>query len=389
MKQEMISYLSTRDKEISDLCKYLYDNAEESYKETNSSKYICNLLKEHGFSVENNYLDFPTAFYATKGSGHPKICFICEYDAVKDRGHITAHNGLTTTSYIAAISLGHIINKLSYGTVIVIGCPGEYAGGTKDVMLKQGVFDDIDVVMVSHPDTVTCESGSSSAVIPLSIKFTGHDGLSFLNGDPYTALDAVLLTFNTLNAITKGFCNDITVNSVISEGGDTPLLVPKEAEGKFYIRATNIEYASIIENKIKEIAKFTSKLLDVDVKISLYQFSSDELISNRTLNRLYNHNLKECGIINICPPRDINAAISLGSISKKVPLIHPYISIIDNEKISYGTDEFAKCTISDFAINQYKKSGLALAFTGLDIITNSNLLAEIKSEFFNCKSTFK
>ena len=67
MKQEMISYLSTHDKEISDLCKYLYHNAEESYKETNSSKYISNLLKEHGFSVENNYLDFPTDFYSKKG----------------------------------------------------------------------------------------------------------------------------------------------------------------------------------------------------------------------------------------------------------------------------------------------------------------------------------
>lgn len=389
MKQEMISYLSTHDKEISDLCKYLYHNAEESYKETNSSKYISNLLKEHGFSVENNYLDFPTAFYAKKGSGHPKICFICEYDAVKDKGHITAHNGLSTISYIAAISLGHIINKLNYGTVIIIGCPGEYAGGTKDVMLKQGVFDDIDVVMVSHPDTTTCESGTSSAVIPLSVKFTGHDGLSFLNSKPYTSLDAILLTLNILNSIAKGFCNDITINSVISEGGDTPLLVSKESECKFYIRASTINHASFVENKIKEIAEFISKLLNIEVKTSLYQFSSDELVSNKTLNRLYNHNLKECGIINICPSKNINAAISLGSISKKVPLIHPYISIVEDEKIAYGTTDFANCTISDFAIDQYKKSGLALACTGFDILTNQNLLSEIKSEFFNYTSNIK
>lgn len=388
MKQDIISYLSTLDKEIYDLCKYLYDNAEESYKETNSSKYICDLLKEHDFTVESNYLDFPTAFFASKGSGYPKICFLCEYDAVPNQGHITAHNGLTTTSYVAAISLGHIIDKLNYGSVIVIGCPGEYVGGTKDVMLKQGVFDDIDVVMVCHPDTCTCESGTSSAVVPLSVKFTGKNGLSFLNGSAYTSLDALLLTFNTLNAITKGFCSDVEVNSVISKGGETPLLVPKESEGRFYIRATNIGLARKVEDKIKEIAEFTSKILDVDFKSSLYQFSNDELISNRTLNRLYNHNLKECGIIDICPPRDINAAISLGSISKKVPVIHPYVSIVTDKNISYGSKEFLECTISDFAIEQYKRSGLALAFTGLDVITNSNLLDEIKQEFFNCESTY-
>ena len=29
-------------------------------------------------------------------------------------------------------------------------------------MVKQGVFDDIDVVMMAHPDLTTCESGTSS-----------------------------------------------------------------------------------------------------------------------------------------------------------------------------------------------------------------------------------
>ena len=68
-------------------------------------------------------------------------------------------------SVSAALALGNVIDKLG-GSVILIGCPGEYLGGTKGTMVKQGVFDDIDVVMLAHPDISTCESGSSSAIIP-------------------------------------------------------------------------------------------------------------------------------------------------------------------------------------------------------------------------------
>ena len=106
--------------------------------------------------------------------------------------------------------------------------------------------------------------------------------------------------------------------------------------------------------------------MNVDYKSSLYQFPSEELLTNRTLNRLYNHNLKECGIIDICPPKDVNASLSIGTLSKHVPVIHPYISITEDNTIKYGTKEFRDATITDYAYEQYKKSALALAFTGLD-----------------------
>lgn len=380
MKQKMISYLSTCDVEFENLCKYMYENPEESYKEKEASKEICNLLKKHDFNIETEFLDIPNAFIATKGNTYPRICFLCQYDAIKDKGHITAHNALTTTSCIAGVCLGEILKHLDRGSVVIIGCPGEYLGGTKDVMLKQGIFNDIDAVLMAHPDITTCESGSSSAIIPLSIQFKGEDGLSFLSQKEYSSLDAVLLTFSILNTLMKGFPEGVEVNYILSEGGKTPLLIPLESEAKFFIRAKNIELALVIENKIREIARYVGKLMKVSPSYSLYEPPYEELVSNTTLNRLFSHNFKECGVINICHNRDINAGISLGAISKKVPAIHPYFSIIEDEKTQYGTSEFAKCTVSEFGLDMCKKAGLALAFTGLDLITNDVLLNEAKSE---------
>lgn len=384
MKQEMISFFYKIENEIDDLCKYLYINPEESYNEHNACEYICRMLDKYNFQTTKNYLDIDNAFYSIKGSGYPKICFLCEYDAVKNKGHITGHNALTTMSVSATLALGEIISKIG-GSVILIGCPGEYLGGSKATMVKQGTFDDIDAVIECHPDTTTCESGTSSAIIPLSIKFVGNSGLSFLNKGNYTSLDSILLTFNILNSLMKGFPKDVEVNSVLSKGGFTPLLLPLEAEAKFYIRATETDIAELAESKLREIAKYVSNLTHIPSTISLYEAPNEELITNRTLNRLFSHNLKENGIISIGPAKNVYAGLSIGIVSRKVPTIHPYISLIEHEDISYGTEDFAKASISTFAHEQIRKASLAMAFTAVDLIERENLLMEVKSEFYSKK----
>ncbi len=382
MKHKIISFLSTCNDDIRDLCTYLYENPEESYKEVKSSKYICDLLHKYNFEVKKNFLNIENSFIAIKGTGHPKICYLCEYDAVNDEGHITGHNMVTAISVAATLALGNIIDELQ-GSVILIGCPGEYLGGTKATMVKQGVFDDIDVAMLAHPDTSTCESGSSSAIIPLGIKFESERKLSFLNKNSYNSLDAVLLTFNILNSIKKGFPDNLEINSVISNGGYTTLLLPSDSEIKFCIRASNTKDADYAYDKIKKIANYVTKLIDIPNKFFLYEPPSKELITNRTLNRLFSHNLKENGIINICPPKDIYAGLSMGDVSHKVPCIHPYISITDDDFIKYGSQDFAKATLSPFALKQCNITAAALSSTAIDLIQNKSLLDEVRSEFFD------
>ncbi len=381
MRQEVISYLSTEKEALFNLCKFLHDNPEDSYKEYDACKYICNFLRDRDFDIREKFLDLDTAFYAKKGNGYPKICFLCEYDAIKSKGgHITGHNLLTTISITSALGLSKVIEK-SGGTVILIGCPGEYLGGTKSTYVRQGIFDDIDVVLTAHPDIVTSESGTSKAIIPLKVTFKGHDGLSFLDFDSFTSLDGTMLTFNVINALSKGFCKKANIHTILSQGGVTPLLRPVESEGKLYIRAESTKTAKCIENKIKNLVACISDTMNLESCVELYEPPNEELLSNQVLNRLYSHNLKENGIINIGKPRDIDAGLSLGTVSHKVPCIHPYINIVDNVNIDYGTKEFADATISSFAQEQALSASYALISTALDLIESDFLLSEVKETF--------
>ncbi len=381
MRQEVISYLSTEKEALFNLCKFLHDNPEDSYKEYDACKYICNFLRDRDFDVREKFLDLDTAFYAKKGNGYPKICFLCEYDAIKSKGgHITGHNLLTTISITSALGLSKVIEK-SGGTIILIGCPGEYLGGTKSTYVRQGIFDDIDVVLTAHPDIVTSESGTSKAIIPLKVTFKGHDGLSFLDFDSFTSLDGTMLTFNVINALSKGFCKKANIHTILSQGGVTPLLRPVESEGKLYIRSESTKTAKCIENKIRNLVACISDTMNLESCVELYEPPNEELLSNQVLNRLYSHNLKENGIINIGKPRDIDAGLSLGTVSHKVPCIHPYINIVDNVNIDYGTKEFADATISSFAQEQALSASYALISTALDLIESDFLLSEVKETF--------
>ena len=380
MKQEIVTSLSLLDKEIFNISKYIYDNPEKSFHEYKCCNYLINILKKSSFDVTENFINIPTAFYAQYGNTHPKICFVCEYDSADGLGHISGHNLISSISMGAALSLAKVIDKIG-GSIIVIGCPGESIGSSKVTMVRQGVFDGIDAVLMAHPDTITAESGSSSALIPLEITYKSESGVSFRPVSSYSALDAGILTFNALNILSKGLNTNTSVDGIISEGGISPSLTPSLWKGKFYIRGPKMAYIEQVEKKLRNLVASISNFLDIYGDVSLYELPYEELITNSTLSRIFSHNLKESGIIDISLPKDTLSSLSLGTVSQVVPCIHPYISIIEDDSIKYASPEFAMATISRFAHERVLKTAQALAITALDLIQKESLLNEINLEF--------
>lgn len=385
MKQEIVTYLSTIKDLLYDLTKYIYDNPEKSFYEYKSSKYISNILVENGFNVTENSLLIPTAFYAEYGSGHPKICFICEYDALENKGHIVGNNLESAMSVGAALSLSKVIDRIG-GSVVVVGCPGELIGGSKITMVKQGLLKDIDVVLMAHPHITTAESGTSSALLPLSIRYNNQNNTNYFKKDGYTALDACIFTFTSINMLSKGFPSDIVLDGVISNGGVNPASLPNKTESKFYIKASSINSLQIVEDKIKYLVKAISYIMNLNGEVTYYEPPCEQLNTNKALSRIFCHNLKENGIIDCEGIMDNSGGLSLGNVSHTVPCIHPYINIIEDSSIKYSTPAFAEATLSSFAQNRMLGTAQSLAITALDLIQKEELLNEVRNEFYNIKN---
>ncbi|MBN3391387.1 M20 family peptidase [Clostridium botulinum] len=383
MKQKIVSYLKSIESDLFNISKYLYDNPETSFNEYKSCKYLIDILKKNNFNVQENYYNIPTSFYAEFGKGYPKICFFCEYDAPSEIGHVSGHNLVSSISLGAALSLSKVIDNFS-GTIIVMGTPGESLSGSKVTLAKQGAFKDIDVGLMVHPDEVTCQSGSSMAILPLKIKFRGKETLSYENTNVFSSLNGLLYTFNSINLLKQSINKNFHVDKLVINSGKDPYISSNTTEAKFYIRSKSISTAIYVEKRIRKIVDNVNSLLNLDSEICFFELPYRELITNKRLSRLFCHNLKEAGIIDICNEKNTVSGLSLGTVSHYTPCIHPYISILDkNSSVNYFTKEFADETLTKHAQQNALKASQALSLTALDLIQNDMLLKEVKKKFFN------
>lgn len=383
MKQQIISYVSTIKDELISLNNYLYDNCEEAFIETTSCEYIVGLLKKHTFEVIENFLDIKTAFYASFGSGHPKICYLCKYSGFPD-GHIYGNNISTTMSIGAAIALASV-TELIGGSVVLIGCPGDHMNGAELSMVKENVFDDMDIIISPTSNINTIESGDSKASIPLKIIYSCDYHSTLSNNSLNPALDACLLTFNTLSMLIKSSCSKCLIDDVSIEALHCLTDGKQKAEVSFSIKSSHLKYSEDLELKLRNFVNSSSSILGVEVSISLHGMPTENLLSNSTLSRLFTHNLKESGIINISSKEDNNLGLGIGTVSHTTPCIYPSIGITQNQNVTLPSIEFGKETLTEFAIKQMLYAINALAITGVDIIEKIHLIEDMNIELHNMK----
>lgn len=376
MKQEIISYLSTKKDDIYNLSNYLYNNPETSYKEYKACSYIINMLKAHDFDIQENYCNIPTSFYAQYGSGHPKICYICKYTSTENVGHIFGNNVNASMSIGAAIGLSKVISK-SGGSVILIGCPGEYSNGVELALTKEKCFEDIDVIIAPHCDISTAESGTSLASIPIKIVYKQDSNIKNKELPSISSLDAYLFILSTLSQLLKGLASNYSIDTVSIRNASTCLNSYPQSEAKLYLRASKLIEAKVLEKTISDFTCSMNGIMNMTADISLFELPSEELLTNRSLSRIFTHNLKECGIIDIDSCKNAHYGLGIGSISHITPCIYPSICITKDTTISCPSQTFALETQTDFCKNNMIKASEALALTGLDLIENHDLLREI------------
>lgn len=366
--------------------KALYDHPELGDEEYESMKLLVDYLREHDFKVETGLVNRPTSFRAefTSGKPGPTIAYLAEYDALPGIGHGCGHNLIATMSTGAGIILSKVINEIG-GRVIVLGTPAEETNGAKVPMVKQGIFDDIDVAMMAHPFGESTESGPMLAIDAIQFAFTGKSAHAAAAPEQgINALDSVIQLFNGINAIREHVPSDVKMHGVISKGGQAANIVPDYAVAQYYFRSNSRDTLDQVVAKAKKIAEGAALMTGATVEISNYEISYDNLITNQTLSSCFTKNMKEISQQPVQPPRKAAGSADIGDVSRVVPAIHPMIGLNDASLVLHTT-EVADKTITKDGDNALMYGALSLAKTGNDVITNPDLLSKIKKEFQNSK----
>lgn len=361
----------------------IYANPEVKYEEIKASGLLSRTAKEHGFKIEKPLADLETAFKASFEGSDPRVClaFLAEYDALPAIGHACGHNLIAGAVLGASLGLCHYKEKLP-ARIELIGTPAEEGGGGKVILADAGVFNHIDAAMMFHPSGKNVIKKSTLARRKLNIEFFGKSAhASSVPEKGINALDALLQTFNSINAIRQHLRDDTRIHGIISHGGNVPNVVPDYTKALFYIRAMDDEYCDIALEKVKSCARGAALATGCEVKLDMTG-SYKALKTNIPLLEAFKRNCENQGIVfddSVDPHKNLGST-DMGNVSHVTPAIHPYLSIGDPELAGHST-EFFKAAGSKKGLDTMILAAKALAATALDIMFDDDLLSAVKKDF--------
>ena len=392
LKREVVRRVGDIAPALGELSLRIHANPEPGYGERQACAWLCQALEERGFEVLRAPGGLETAFCARRGAGHPVVAFLAEYDALPEVGHGCGHNLIGAASIGAATALAGLLDRLS-GTVMVIGTPAEEGAvddaGGKAVLLERGVFAGVDAAMMFHPSTHTSVATTTTAREALEISFRGR--AAHAAGSPaegINALDAVILLFNSINALRPALREGSSIHGVITHGGVVPNIIPEHAAARVYVRAPTHSDLAEASRRVRDCAQGAALATGATPAIRTYARTYLSMAPNRVLAALFSANLALLRVRAENVPRGAGST-DMGNVSQVLPALHPYIAIPGLRAVPSHSRPFADAAGSARGLRTMLLAARLLALTGADLLGDPDLVAQAWAAHANPRAIAK
>ena len=263
LKREAVADVESRAAFTQQMVDQIFSFGELGFQETETSKYLVDLLRREGFRVETNYAGIPTAFVATWGSGKPVVTLGTDIDGIPQAsqqpgvacraplvpgapGHGEGHNAGMGVIVTAALAVKKIMEREKLpGTIKIWPGVAEEQIGTKAYFVRQGLFRDADANIFAHVSSnfgVAWGSPDGTGLVSVLYGFKGLSAHSA--GAPWrgrSALDAVELMAQGWNYRREHIRLPHRSHYIFVNAGDQPNVVPQNASIWFYFRETTYQ----------------------------------------------------------------------------------------------------------------------------------------------------
>lgn len=386
METKIKQYIKDHETYFVNLSHQIHQHPEIGNEEYFACQLLTNTLRERGFEVETNVAGHETGFVARYKSSipGPVIGFLAEYDALAGLGHGCGHNIIGVSSVLAACSLTSLLETVG-GELVVFGTPAEEGGdngSAKGSFVNDGVFEGVDACMMIHPGNKTAITSASLANHPIEFEFYGRP--AHAAGCPekgINALDAMILFFSGVNALRQHVTSDVRIHGIITHGGDAPNIIPEYTKSRFYVRANTIATCEEVTEKVIQVAKGAALSTGCELKYNTYQNIVEDLVVYPLFNELFKEVATEVGLlVEEVDPNGSKGSTDAGNVSQVIPTIHPSVKICDSSVVAH-TEGFKQAAISKEGDLGLLQSSEILARIALKLLTDDELLREIKEEF--------
>ncbi|MBZ6379326.1 amidohydrolase [Pacificimonas flava] len=302
-----------RDRNV-EVASTIWGLAELGYQETKSSELLQDRLAAAGFEINAGVAGAPTAFTATYSTGDgPVIGIMGEFDALPgfsqaaepakqtvanlDAGHACGHHMFGTASASAAIAVKDWLTETGTpGTVRFYGTPAEEGGAGKVYMVREGLFDDVDVALHWHPgaqnsaDIATSNSNKSG-----KFRFYGKSAHAAAAPEQgRSALDGVEAMDMMANMMREHMPQESRMHYVITAGGRAPNVVPDFAEVFYYVRNPDAEVVRETFERLVKVAEGAALGTETRMDYEVIH-GAMPLLPNETLQQLVHEKMTQVG----------------------------------------------------------------------------------------------
>ncbi|MGH3517611.1 MAG: M20 family metallopeptidase [Haloechinothrix sp.] len=373
--------ISAADKDVLGLSHRLHANPEVAWEEERASRWLAGHLDDLGYDVSHGVCGLPTAVAARSGSGPLHIGICAEYDALPGLGHACGHNMIAASALGAAAALRPLADDLGL-TVSVLGTPAEEGGGGKIIMLERGAFAGIHAAMMVHPAPVDVAEADPFAVSHVRVRF--HGKASHAAAYPergVNAADAFTVSQVAIGLLRQQLPSSIRVHGVVTRGGEAPNAIPELTEGRWYLRAANLEQLADIDPRVRRCFEAGALATGCELEIEPESEPYSEFVNDHDLVALYRHHALALGrrFADGHPAARMNrASTDMGNVSRVIPAIHPYIGIDSLPAVNHQ-QEFAAHCVSPSADRAVLDAAAAMARTIADMANDPALRTRLAS----------
>ena len=295
----------------------IWDNAELGYQEMDSSELLSDALEKEGFKINKSVAGIPTAFIAEFGSKGPVIAILGEFDALPGlaqstspfkevinnatgAGHACGHHLFGAASAWAAVSIKEWLVENNFdGRIRFYGTPAEEGGSGKVYLAREGLFEDVDIVLHWHPDQVN-SANSKTSNSNKSGKFTFKGISAHAAGSPElgrSALDGVEAMNMMVNMMREHVPQESRLHYVITKGGLAPNVVPDLAEVYYYVRHPNMQMVDELFQRVVKAANGAAEGTETSMTYEVMH-GNYSLLPNDVIQKKMHSNLQMYGGFN-------------------------------------------------------------------------------------------
>ncbi|MEU5770032.1 amidohydrolase [Streptomyces asoensis] len=351
----------------------LHADPEYAFAEERAATLLTGELRRAGFDVRQGVAGMPTAFTARHGEGRPTVALLLEYDALPGLGHACGHNLIAAAGLGAALAVRAVLEP-GAGSVLAVGSPAEEGGGGKVLEAEAGIFDDVDAALMFHPGVYDWARAPLTAQEQYRIGF--HGRAAHPTGNPTEGVDALaalVQLFNVLASLGPRLPEASHVQGIVTHGGTATNIVPPYAEGLFGLRAATTGALDDLAARLRACAAGVALATGTTESVERAGVRYEHFVDSGALSGRFAAHLNRSGITLTPPAPGVYLGSSdIGNVSTRVPAIHPFVAIMDEDGSDH-TPEFAAAAASERARPVLRAVTEALARTALDVLHDAEL----------------